>query len=277
MKVLIILLLLLCLTPGKAFSRQESGKRPTTTNYVKGVEALNAGDAETAYKYLNAEIHQSPGNGYAHCYMALVCNYFGNPSLALQAADTSLRLLPASDTEYVAFAHYVKGMLCFGGNAPAKALADLNEAVRLAPADSEYRKLRAQVLLAQGEGEAAFADLSAVLQKGEDPEADELVDQLAEIVPTEQMLQRIASCYAQAGQPSSALKYVEMALLLAPSNARLYALRADAEYECGLYGKALASYRKACRMDADAAAQCRMLIHLQKLDKEKEAMPLAHR
>lgn len=54
---------------GKDFSRPES------SNYIKGVEALNAGNAEKAYQYLNEEITQNPDNGYAHCYMALVCNF----------------------------------------------------------------------------------------------------------------------------------------------------------------------------------------------------------
>ena len=48
--------------------------RPESENYVNGVTALNNGDIETAYTLLNAEIESNPENGYAHCYMSLICN-----------------------------------------------------------------------------------------------------------------------------------------------------------------------------------------------------------
>lgn len=260
----LITLLLLCLTTGVA-NGQNNLQRPTSGNYVKGVEALNGGDAQTAYRYLNEEIHHHPDNGYAHCYMALVCNYFGNAELALQAADSGLSLLPPADTEYTAFAHYVRGMLYMNRHTWEKARHDLDAAVSLAPHDSDYRILRAQLSLSHDMYEEAFTDLAAALQANKEADIDSLMEEVAAGIPTPEMLARIARCYDTQDAPRHALKYIEMALLLKPDDASFYALRADAEYECGMYEKAAASYKEALRLDTKASKLCRMRSFLQKL------------
>ena len=89
----------------------ENIQRPESENYIKGVEALNEGDPETAYTYLNAEINEHPDNGYAHCYMAPICNFCQDTKLALQALNSSLELIPEADKEYRSFAHYSRGEL----------------------------------------------------------------------------------------------------------------------------------------------------------------------
>lgn len=86
-------------------------ERPQSENYIHGVEALNEGNAEKAYHLLNAEINEHPDNGYAHCYMALVCSYYGDLKLAMHAANTCMELIPEEDAEYHSFAHYTRGTL----------------------------------------------------------------------------------------------------------------------------------------------------------------------
>ena len=81
-------LLIIILTCGTSYA--ENINRPKSENYVNGVTALNNGDIENAYKLLNAEIENNPDNGYAHCYMSLICNACYDILLAMQAANSSI-------------------------------------------------------------------------------------------------------------------------------------------------------------------------------------------
>lgn len=101
-----LILTVACCLMAIAQTQAKDFVRPESSNYIKGVEALNAGNAEQAYQYLNEEINQNPDNGYAHCYMALVCNFYGDMKLALYAANESVKLIPEEDTEYRSFAYY---------------------------------------------------------------------------------------------------------------------------------------------------------------------------
>ena len=76
MKTLFFILFCTFLTAGAIHAKDL--QRPDSENYLKGVEALNEGDTEKAYEYLKAELAQNPENGYAHCYMALICNFSNN-------------------------------------------------------------------------------------------------------------------------------------------------------------------------------------------------------
>ena len=138
--------------------------RPESSNYIKGVEALNAGNAEQAYQYLNKEINQNPDNGYAHCYMALVCNFYGDMKLALYAANESVKLIPEEDTEYRSFAYYTRGTLYMNAQAYDLAEKDLDEAIRLTPSDAENYKTRAEIHLDKGEYDDSLADLQTAIK-----------------------------------------------------------------------------------------------------------------
>ena len=102
-------LLIIMLTCGTSYA--ENINRPESENYVNGVTALNNGDIENAYKLLNAEIENNPDNGYAHCYMSLICNACDDIVLAMQAANSSIELIPESDNEYRSFAYYTRSIL----------------------------------------------------------------------------------------------------------------------------------------------------------------------
>ena len=106
-----LILTVACCLMAIAQTQAKDFVRPESSNYIKGVEALNAGNAEQAYQYLNEEINQNPDNGYAHCYMALVCNFYGDMKLALYAANESVKLIPEEDTEYRSFAYYTRHTL----------------------------------------------------------------------------------------------------------------------------------------------------------------------
>ena len=173
----------------------EQSARPQSDNYIKGVTALNEGDPMTAYKFLNAEIMENPDNGYAHCYMALVCNCCGDVRLALEALRTSLDLIPESDAEYRSFAYYTRGTMLLNLKEWDLAATDLTEAIRLNPEDTENYKARAEAYLNNGNYEASFEDVTTALKLDSKADVNDLVLQLLAAAPSAELVNRIASAY----------------------------------------------------------------------------------
>lgn len=178
----------------------ENIQRPDSENYIKGVEALNEGDPTTAYTYLNAEINEHPDNGYAHCYMALICNFFQDTKLALEALNSSLELIPEADKEYRSFAHYSRGVLLTQLKMWNRAEEDLNEAIRLNPQDVENYKSRAQLYLETARYEESFNDLTRALELDSKADVNDLVLQLMTVVPSNDLMERITATYQQLDQ-----------------------------------------------------------------------------
>ena len=54
-----LILTVACCLMAIAQTQAKDFVRPESSNYIKGVEALNAGNAEQAYQYLNEEINQN--------------------------------------------------------------------------------------------------------------------------------------------------------------------------------------------------------------------------
>lgn len=170
-------------------------ERPQSEYYIHGVEALNEGNAEKAYHLLNAEINEHPDNGYAHCYMALVCSYYGDLKLAMHAANTCMELIPEEDAEYHSFAHYTRGTLYMHTQAYDLAKKDLDEAIRLAPKDVENYKTRAEILMNNGQYEASLADLQTALKLDSHADVYDLLMQLLEANPDPVFFDKVTESY----------------------------------------------------------------------------------
>lgn len=170
--------------------------RPESTNYINGVTALNEGNPEKAYELLNAEINENPENGYAHCYMALICNYYGDMKLALQAVNNALELLPQDENEYRSFAHYTRGTMLSNLKEWNLAISDFSEAIRLNPEDAENYKARAEAYLNEGNYEASFDDIAKALKIDDKADVNDLVLQLMAAAPSPELVNRITSTYS---------------------------------------------------------------------------------
>lgn len=190
-----LMMILFCTIMAAGTAAAETIQRPTSTNYQKGVEALNEGDAEKAYQYLNAELGQHPDNGYAHCYMALICNFSGDAKLAFKAVSRSLELIPETDPEFRSFAYYTRGMLLKNYHQWELAEADFTEAIRLNPNDVENYTCRAEVLLQLHDYEAALDDLTAALKLDSKADVADLMMQLMEEAPDASMIDRVYATY----------------------------------------------------------------------------------
>ena len=177
--------LLICCLFAASYVNAHTLNRPESTNYINGVTALNEGNPEKAYELLNAEINEYPQNGYAHCYMALICNYYGDMKMALDAVNNALELLPQEDNEYRSFAYYTRGTMLLNLKEWDLAATDLTEAIRLNPEDTEkalapvidsqFIEMLQQALSTQGNfdiqfEEKAFQEKKAFLYSIKSPE-----------------------------------------------------------------------------------------------------------
>lgn len=187
----IITLLIIMFACGTSYA--ENINRPESDNYVNGVTALNNGDIETAYNLLNAEIENHPDNGYAHCYMSLICNACDDIVLAMQAVNSSIELIPENDKEYRSFAYYTRSILWGNLGKWDKAINDMSESIKLNPNDAESFKTRAEMYVNTKHYEEAIEDLNKVLSLDKDADVTDLMMKLIQSVPTKELAEKVTN------------------------------------------------------------------------------------
>ena len=187
----IITLLIIILACGTSYA--ENINRPESDNYINGVTALNNGDIETAYNLLNAEIENNPENGYAHCYMSLICNACNDMVLAMQAVNSSLELIPEDDKEYRSFAYYTRSILWGNLGKWDNAINDMSESIKLNPNDAESFKTRAEMYVNTKHYEEAIEDVNRVLSLDKDADVTDLMMKLIQSVPTEELAEKVTN------------------------------------------------------------------------------------
>lgn len=184
-------LLIIMLTCGTSYA--ENINRPESENYVNGVTALNNGDIENAYKLLNAEIENNPDNGYAHCYMSLICNACDDIVLAMHAANSSIELIPESDNEYRSFAYYTRSILWGNLGKWDKAIDDITKSIEINPNDAESFKTRAEMYVNTKHYEEAIDDLNHALTIDSNTDVTDLMMKLIESVPTDELAEKVTN------------------------------------------------------------------------------------
>lgn len=168
----------------------ENISRPESDNYIKGVTCLNNGDIENAFKYLNTEIENNPENGYAHCYMSLICSACSDIKLALEAANSSLKLIPESDTEYRSFAYYTRSILWGNLGKWEYAIKDITKSININPDDAESYKTRAEMLINISKYEEAINDLEKAVKLNSSTDITEIMLKLLENIPDEKLAEK---------------------------------------------------------------------------------------
>lgn len=187
----IITLLIIIFACGISYA--ENINRPESDNYINGVTALNEGDIETAYKLLNAEIESNPDNGYAHCYMSLICNACNDIVLAMQAANSSIELIPENDKEYRSFAYYTRSILWGNLGKWDNAIKDITESISINPNDAENFKTRAEMYVNTKHYEEAISDLNHALSLNSNTDVTDLMMKLIESVPTDELAEKVTN------------------------------------------------------------------------------------
>ncbi len=188
-KSILAIILLMSLQSGILYGKVIS--RPESENYINGVTCLNNGDIEKAFKYLNTEIENNPNNGYAHCYMSLICSACSDLNLAMQAASSSIELIPEEDTEYRSFAFYTRSIIWGNLGQWDKALKDVTKSIEINPNDAESYKTRAEMLLNLNKYEEAIDDLNVALKINSATDITDIMLKLLENVPNEELSEKV--------------------------------------------------------------------------------------
>lgn len=186
--ITLLIIMLACVN-----SYAENINRPESDNYINGVTALNNGDIETAYNLLNAEIESNPDNGYAHCYMSLICNACNDIVLAMQAANSSIELIPENDKEYRSFAYYTRSILWGNLGKWDNAIKDITESISINPNDAENFKTRAEMYVNTKHYEEAISDLNHALSLNSNTDVTNLMMKLIESVPTDELAEKVTN------------------------------------------------------------------------------------
>lgn len=153
-------------------------------------------------------------------------DYFGAVDALTKAIDLGRR--PAS-------VYASRGVANYYANKPREAIADLNEAVRLAPQDSEIRGKRASTLLSLGDYAPAILDLDV---------------RLADVSTDSESWMRRAECYQKLGYMSRAVADVEEAIEHSPERPLYYAYMASLYLGMHDYPAAAEWSRRAIEIDA---------------------------
>ncbi len=163
MKNAILLLLLLC--SSAAFA--DKGNSPDTYNLKRAIEAMQNQDYENAYKFINQEIDENPGNGYAYMWLGMLRKGHEEYGLALSACNSAVKKLPSKDKDYKALAYQTRAEVWLCLEDTAQALKDYAEAIKCTPEDMDLYKDRAQVYYEQSNYNLADQDYRKMISMDE--------------------------------------------------------------------------------------------------------------
>ena len=145
-KLLALLLLSVALS---ANAQDKKNNRPTSYNYMRGVESVQNEKTEEALEFFNKDIQENPKNGYSYSWIAMLRAHGEEYGRALTAADMAIKLLPKKDAEFVIFAYSTRADVYLNLEDTVKAIADLTTAIKIKPDENSLYEKRAQIYYEQ--------------------------------------------------------------------------------------------------------------------------------
>ena len=138
--------------------------RPTSYNYLRGVEAIQNENLEEAIDYFKKDLQENPKNGYSFSWIAMLRDHQEDYGRALSAADMAIKLLPKKDAEYVIFAYSTRANVYLILEDTVKAIADYTTAIKIKPDESDLYEKRAQIYYELGRYDLADADYQKMIE-----------------------------------------------------------------------------------------------------------------
>ena len=111
----------------------------------------------------------------------------------MQAANSSIELIPENDKEYRSFAYYTRSILWGNLGKWDNAIDDICESIKLNPDDAESFKTRAEMYVNTKHYEEAIEDLNKVLSLDKNADITDLMMRLIETVPTEELAEKVTN------------------------------------------------------------------------------------
>ena len=158
----VIMMLLLSVAVGVT-AETKKNNRPTSYNYMRGVEAVQNENTQEALEYFNKDIQENPKNGYSFSWIAMLRAHGEEYGRALTAADMAIKLLPKKDAEYVVFAYSTRADIYLHLEDTIKAVTDLATAIKIKPDESSLYEKRAQIYYEQDKYDLADADYQKMI------------------------------------------------------------------------------------------------------------------
>lgn len=160
-KLLALLLLSVALS---ANAQDKKNNRPTSYNYMRGVESVQNENTEEALEFFNKDIQENPKNGYSYSWIAMLRAHGEEYGRALTAADMAIKLLPKKDAEYVIFAYSTRADVYLNLEDTVKAISDLTTAIKIKPDENSLYEKRAQIYYEQERYDLADADYQKMIE-----------------------------------------------------------------------------------------------------------------
>lgn len=160
-------LLVILFAVAATVTAQVKNERPTSYNYLRGVEAIQSQNNTEALEYLNKEIEENPKNGYAYSWIAMLRAQQEEYGKALSSANLSLKYLPKKDSEYVYFAYETRARVYVELEDTTSALADYTQAIKVLPEKEDAYEKRAQLYYEQKNYDLADADYQKMINLDE--------------------------------------------------------------------------------------------------------------
>lgn len=156
-----VLLLLVAIT---ASADDKKLNRPTSYNYMRGVEAMQNEKLEEAIDYFNKDLQENPKNGYSFSWIAMLRDHQEDFGRALTAADMAIKLLPKKDAEYVIFAYSTRANIYLHLEDTIKAISDLTTAIKVKPDEEDLYEKRGQIYYELEKYDLADADYRKMVE-----------------------------------------------------------------------------------------------------------------
>jgi clan AA aspartic protease (TIGR02281 family) len=156
-------LILLLLAVAISATAQDKKGRPTSYNYMRGVEAVQNEKTEEALEFFNKDIQENPKNGYSYSWIAMIREHQEEHGRALTAADMAIKLLPKKDVEYVIFAYSTRAEVYLNLEDTVKAISDLTTAIKIKPDENNLYEKRAQIYYEQERFDLADVDYQKMI------------------------------------------------------------------------------------------------------------------
>ncbi len=141
-----------------ASAENKKNNRPTSYNYLRGVEAVHNENKDEAIDYFIRDLQENPKNGYSFSWIAMLRNSEKDYGRALNAANMAIKLLPKKDVEFVTFAYSTRADVYLNLGDTVKAMSDFTTAIKVNPDDSDLYEKRAQIYFELERYDLADAD-----------------------------------------------------------------------------------------------------------------------
>ncbi len=217
--------------------------------FNKGIEYMEKGEFQEAYKTFSEVIENIPDEPEAYVQRGIALNRLGQFQEAVEDFKTAISLEP----EY-ADAYYHRGEAYYRSNNFPQAIDDLTKAIEIEPNFIEAYRLRALSYISSGKPQRATGDLSVVIEAN----------------PQD------ANLYVMRGQAYVASNIIDQALSdftyaisINPNYEEAYLLRGTVLETLGDINGATADYRKAIEVNSKSI-QGRIALAKVLLQKEEE-------